>query len=585
MLVEPGLSGKSRVGIPDNRLARNWMPKSGSKATGRTSMSELLVSASEHQSRLCQNLQDSPLGGASWSRLHRQSETRSVFLTYPWLSTWWQCFGADSELHTIAVLRGDELVGIAPLLLRHEKGLRVLEFLGSGLSDRADVIASQEDKPQVLATIFETLLRRRDRWDRLRLGKVPAQSSTVAWLEQLRLPEGWEYRQTSLGNSPALSVERSPAFAQLCTRKRSLVRQTRNFERLSPLQFRHVLDLDEVTDLLPQFFEMHRDRRFMAGDRSPFDDVRNRRFIERAAVALLESGWLRFSVLRWRDELLACHFGFFYDRVATWYLPAFNVDYARSSPGVVLLKKLLEDAMTSGAREFDFGLVDSPHKERFANVKRELLLLEILQPQAVGNASETGSAADEAAQPAAPPDRPRPRFGRIHWLLWRAAPCAPVPSDFRVQWARYSQIKAIVRQEGMKTETLIAALARLRRGDRAVVALWQERPVALLWLARDPSQTLSAQQFQVTLPEGAAVTTEALLVSDLLGSPRRETLMPAVQTFLAAEGVSALYGITPPGGPEPLPVLCGNQVEQVARRTEVAWLFGRFSYQRQMDRI
>jgi hypothetical protein len=246
----------------------------------------------------------------------------------------------------------------------------------------------------------------------------------------------------------------------------------------------------------------------------------------------------------------------------------------------VLLQKLLEDAIASGAREFDLGLVDSPHKERFANVKRELLRLEILQPQALQEGAETGSDADDAAQAAEKPPRALPRLGRRHWLLWRAAPCAPVPSDFRVQWARYSQIKAIVRHEGLKTETLIDALARLRRGDRAIVALWQERPVALLWLARDPAQTLEAQGFQVSLPEAAAVTTEAILVSDLLGSPRRETLVPALQTFLAAEGVSALYGITSPGDPEPLPVRCGTEVEPVARRTEVAWIFGRFSYQR-----
>lgn len=541
-------------------------------------MSELLVSASEHQSRLCRNLQDLPLGKAAWSQLHRQSETRSLFLTYPWLSTWWQCFDADSELHTVAVLRDSDLVGIAPLLLRHEEGQRILELLGSGLSDSGDLIASREHKPQVIATMFETLWRRRDRWDLLRLENVPAQSSTVACLEQLPLPEGWELRKTSLGHGPALSIERNPTFAEGCVRKRGLLRQRRAFERLAPLEFKHVLDLDEVNDLLPAFFEMHRDRRFMAGDRSPFDDLRKRRFIERVAVALLESGWLRFSVLRWRDELLACHFGFSYDRVSSWYLPAFNVDYARSSPGAVLLQHLLRHALDSGEREFDLGLGESPFKERFANVKREFLRLEIVQPQAVVRVGETLRAVEESAANSPAESRKR-RIGRTHWLLWRATPCAPLPSDFRVQWARYSHIKAIVRQEGMKAETLIASLSRLRRGERAVVALWQERPVALLWLARDPAHILVSQGFQATLPPGAALTTEAHLASDLSGSPRRETLLPAMQTFLAAEGVSALYGIHAPGDPEPLPTRCGAPVDTVARRTEVAWLFGRFSFQ------
>lgn len=544
---------------------------------GRWLMSELLVSATEHQTRLCQNLHDLPLGRASWSRLHKQSETRSIFLTWDWLSTWWECYGADAELYTFAVLRNDELVGIAPLQLRRDDGLRVVEFLGTGLSDYADVIAAAENKPWVIATIFEALVRRRDRWDVLRLQNIPSASATMPLLEQQAQPEGWVVRKQSAGACPALSLEKSRTFAETCARKRSLVRHTRYFEHLAPLAFSHVLDSDEVADLLPHFFEQHRDRRFMAGDRSLFDDMRNRRFFERVSQTLLESGWLRFSALRWRDELLAFHFGFLYDRVFTWYMPSFNVDYARYSPGEVMLKRLLEDALAADAREFDFALGQTAHKERFANVKRENVSLEIVQPRAhevvrPGPPGETTAAAKARQR--------RARWGRTHRFLWRAQPLPPVPSEFRVQWARYSQIKAMVRQEGVKSDMLIAALARMRHGERAVVALWQERPIALLWLVRDPEHELAAQGFDVSLPQGAAFTSDSSLASDLQGSPRRETLMPALQTFLAAEGVSSLYGVTFPGGPVPLPERCGGTVEPVARRTTVGLLLGRFSYQK-----
>ncbi len=542
-------------------------------------MSELLVSASEHQTRVCQNLQDLPLGRAAWSRLHKRSETRSIFLTWDWLATWWECFGTDAELYTIAVLREDELVGIAPLFLRREEGKRIVEFLGTGTSDYADFIASADDKPKVIAAIFDTLQRRRDRWDILRFHNVPAHSSTVPLLEQHMLPEGWQFAKHSVGPCTALAIEKNPIFAAACTRKRSLIRHRRYFERLAPLEWKHVLDSDELTDLLPQFFEQHRDRRFMAGDRSLFDDVRNRRFHERVAHAMLESGWLRFSVLRWRDETLAFHLGFHYDRVLTLYLPSFNVDYARYSPGEVMLAKLLVDAIANGTREIDFTLGQTPHRERFANVVRENVRLEIRQPRAI----ETGTPAVPVVLPAAPSASAQAkakRFGKTHWLLWQVQALPPTPSEFRVQWARYSHIKSIVRQEGMKQDMLIAALARLRRGERAVVGLWQDRPIALLWLCRDPALEVASQGFKFDLPPGAALTRDSYLASDVQGSPRRETLMPALQTFLAAEGMTSLYGITAPGEREPLPARCGGTVQPVARRTEVGLFFGRFSYQR-----
>ena len=52
-------------------------------------MSELLIANRDAQIRLCQNLQDQPLGRSAWNQLHKVSETRSIFLTWQWLSTWW----------------------------------------------------------------------------------------------------------------------------------------------------------------------------------------------------------------------------------------------------------------------------------------------------------------------------------------------------------------------------------------------------------------------------------------------------------------------------------------------------------------
>jgi CelD/BcsL family acetyltransferase involved in cellulose biosynthesis len=568
-------------------------------------MSEVLVSAATTQTRLCQTLQDAPLGRTAWNRILRRSETRSVFLTWQWLSNWWECCGVGAELYCVAVIRNDELIGIVPLQLRHADGVRVLEFLGRGSSDVCDVIASAEEKPEVLAALWESLERRRDRWDRIDLRNVPEQSSTARILAQLPLPEDCELSTEVEAPCPVLSIERNRGFAESCTRKKSLVRHARYFERLAPLQYQPILDLDEINDLLPIFFEQHRDRRFMAGDRSAFEDRQTRRFYERVTTALLESGWLHFAVLRWRDEILAIHYGFLYDGVFTWYLPTFNVDYARYSPGEVMIQKLLEAAIESGVREFDFTPGDAPYKERFANVKRQVLRIELRQQ---GRADSTRTSNETAAQASAggflqrllaPLSRrspePRaltgapvagpiavPRLGVARSVLWRLPDLPAVPSEYRVRWASYSQIKALTRQEGLKTDTLITALARMQRGERAAVCLWQERPVALVWLARNPRQVLAELGFDYELPEGAALLIDSHVVQDMRGSPRRETLTSVIVTFLAAEGVSSLFGFDLPGTEASLPTLCGTEPEPVVQRTDVGLLLGRWSFQRRL---
>jgi hypothetical protein len=341
----------------------------------------------------------------------------------------------------------------------------------------------------------------------------------------------------------------------------------------------------------------------MAGDRSLFDDPRHRRFYERMSKELLDSGWLRFTMLRWQGENLAFHLGFLFNRIFTWYKPTFNVDFARYSPGEVLLKKLLEDCIEEDVREFDFTVGNESFKDRFANVKRHNWRLDIIQNRRQSLMQNTqrrlhrhvkenhpalfarlkhvaqrlGMVEAEPHAATVPAPRSR-RFGITTHVLWRTAPVAPAASEFRAQWARYSQIKEIARREGLKPDFLIDALQRMRSGARAVVASWHERPVALMWLARDAQAGINAHGFDTTLPEGAELLIDSTLASDVLASQKKDLLMPAIMTFLAAEGVRAVYRVEASNDAPSLPQQCGAAIEKIARHTEVALWIRRFRF-------
>ena len=161
-------------------------------------------------------------------------------------------------------------------------------------------------------------------------------------------------------------------------------------------------------------------------------------------------------------------------------------------------------------------------------------------------------------------------------VLWRATPLQPAPSEFRVQWARYSDLKTLSRREGLKQEYLVGCLERMRRGERPVVTIWSERPVALLWLAKDAATAAAAAGLPHEFPEGAALVTDSYVALDLRGSPRRETLPAALLTFLAAEGITALFGVSDTRDRAPLLSVCGARTLPVARRTDIQLPFKRF---------
>jgi CelD/BcsL family acetyltransferase involved in cellulose biosynthesis len=72
------------------------------------------------------------------------------------------------------------------------------------------------------------------------------------------------------------------------------------------------------------------------------------------------------------DELLAAHFGLRSGRVLHWWFPAYDAAFARDSPGLVLLRLLLDDAPEAGIGLLDFGKGEEDYKASFANDAIEL---------------------------------------------------------------------------------------------------------------------------------------------------------------------------------------------------------------------
>jgi CelD/BcsL family acetyltransferase involved in cellulose biosynthesis len=72
-------------------------------------------------------------------------------------------------------------------------------------------------------------------------------------------------------------------------------------------------------------------------------------------------------VVLFNEAPLAFHFGFEYRRRFIWYKPTFDIEFASRSPGEVLIKFLLEDAIMRKLEEFDFTVGSESFKYRFAN--------------------------------------------------------------------------------------------------------------------------------------------------------------------------------------------------------------------------
>lgn len=67
------------------------------------------------------------------------------------------------------------------------------------------------------------------------------------------------------------------------------------------------------------------------------------------------------------DELIAAHFGMYYQGIFYYWFPAFNPDYAKHSPGNILLYHILAGLSLFKCSILDFGPGGEQYKKQFSN--------------------------------------------------------------------------------------------------------------------------------------------------------------------------------------------------------------------------
>ncbi len=316
---------------------------------------------------------DLPDTEAAWTALLERAGNHSVFQTFAWHACWWKAFRDSHELFVILAYAGSRLVGIAPMMIVRERGPlgRVRSqvcFIGSlnHASDYCDLITDPA-VPQALPALLEEM--HAAACDRIELSHFPSHSPHKAGL--LEYFERRDARITVEFQAEApVRILGDRDADRKAANKSSLKRHTRFFEKSGDLRFHRCTSEPEILGYLDVFFEQHKARRAHAGSPSQFNDPAQQVFYRDLIRETLRHGWLRFDVVLFDDAPLAFHFGFEYQRRFIWYKPAFDVQFAARSPGEVLLKFLLDDAIEKGLEEFDFTVGSEPFKYRFANRTR-----------------------------------------------------------------------------------------------------------------------------------------------------------------------------------------------------------------------
>jgi CelD/BcsL family acetyltransferase involved in cellulose biosynthesis len=320
---------------------------------------------------------------SEWDRLWNANPRREIFGRFAWARAWWQAYGGCHSVCAPAVFRGDRLLGILPLVVREG----TLRFLGAPYADYSDLLCDPDADVQVLESALAALCSLKSAWDRCVLENVPEKSYLVTRLPELSATLRCRTRLAFSAPCPSVVLDgnRDEILRSILS-KSSLRRHHNALRRIGTLGFRHIVDREEIRLHLPTFFQQHIARRAMAGSESLFSQEKARTFFHALPDQLDPRTELRFSVLEVNGTPIAYHLGFELQRKFIWYVPTFDINLWKCSPGEVLIKSLFEYIASRDIREFDFTRGGEGFKERFANSVKKNFALHLYPPRPRGRA-------------------------------------------------------------------------------------------------------------------------------------------------------------------------------------------------------
>lgn len=295
-----------------------------------------------------------------WQALHEATPGASVFQTYPYLRTWWECLGSAGELFILVALRDERPVAIAPLQITRSKQLwaraRTVSYIGQPSESDRPTILGAADTPLAQA-IADYLLRLRRRWDSIVLFEQPLDSELVRALRTKLGEARYLVAQIEGNECPYIEVSgnwtdylagRTKAF------RKSLKRRRAQLEGMGRLEFEATRGPDNEAALAR--YRAVEDKSWKrAQNLGVARSERHWQFHRRLAGCAGPAQWMRFGFLKLDGQDIAATLGLLWRGRFYSLHVAHDAAQVDTSPGVVLTALELEPLFAQGdCHHYDF---------------------------------------------------------------------------------------------------------------------------------------------------------------------------------------------------------------------------------------
>lgn len=337
-----------------------------------------------------------------WEALLPRCSKPTIFLTPEWQRAWWETFGMGRELHLLAVRDEDgKLIAVAPLFMQETivddspwpaisierpvlpaKGrkMRTVHFVGgTEVSDYLDLVVDRNQVSQTCAAVMNYLMG--ECWELIDFHNIPGDSPTIEVFISEARKRGYKLNVAREDVCPF--VDLPPAWEQYLAaltkkQRHELRRKRRKAVREARVDWDLVRDPSDLEVNLEVFFDLHIRS---DPDKADFLDAQMQEFFRRVATFALQRGWLWLAFILINGQPDASILCFDYNQEILVYNSGYDPHtYPMLSSGMVLMGYLIQRAIETGHRRFDFMQGGERYKYDFGAKDAEVKRLCIRRP-------------------------------------------------------------------------------------------------------------------------------------------------------------------------------------------------------------
>lgn len=282
-----------------------------------------------------------------------------LFVTPPWLRTWWESFGAGRRMLLTTGWSEHRLLGFAPLMIEGPEA----RFMGApDVCDYQDFVVASDQAPTFFRFLLEYL--HRTGVSRLNLGALRPDSVTYRHFIPLLSELGYEaiISEEDVSYELELPASWDRYLERMKGKQRHEIRRKlRRLHEAGEIEYQVLEKRSEVMAAVPWFLEMFRASR---SDKETFMTERMTGFFHRLFDRLAASGLLNLAFLRIDGARAAAVLCFDDGDTVYLYNNGYDPKYRSVAAGLLCKVLSIRDSIGRGRRRYDFLKGDEVYKQR-----------------------------------------------------------------------------------------------------------------------------------------------------------------------------------------------------------------------------